>query len=200
MLEGFEQFCKEHEKTIALVEAFSTLAAVIVSLILASFAARANRTRLKAWVDIRRIVHSTIPPETRLRYLAATITNRGITPLRVPFSFFHWQLPGQQNASLMVNPLDAYATDKWVPQQTYPVEILPKASHSFIVSDVATFQETFKEVIQKERFLKRILYRFIRVTILTDDGVRFRAKVGKLVRNEMRSFINMSLGSHRISS
>jgi hypothetical protein len=74
MLDGFEQFCREHEKTIAFVEAFSTLAAVIVSLSLALLASRANRTRLKAWVDIRRIVHSTIPPETRLTYITATIT------------------------------------------------------------------------------------------------------------------------------
>src|SRR5208282_6893050 len=88
MLEAFEEFCKAHEKTIAFVEAFSTLAAVIVSLSFAYLAGRANRTRLKAWVDIKRIVHSTIPPETRLRYLTATITNTGIMPLRVPFGFF----------------------------------------------------------------------------------------------------------------
>src|SRR5262244_3783055 len=55
MLEAFEQFCKEHEKTIAFVEAFSTLAAVIVSLMLAFAARRAANTRLKAWVDINEL-------------------------------------------------------------------------------------------------------------------------------------------------
>jgi hypothetical protein len=68
------------------------------------------------------------------------ITNAGITPLRVPFAFFRWQLPGQKNASVMVNPLDACATDKWVAQRTYSVEISPKATEYFMISDLATFK------------------------------------------------------------
>ncbi len=185
MLEAFEEFCKAHEKTIAFVEAFSTLAAVIVSLSLAYRAGRANKTRLKAWVDIRRIVHSTIPPETRLRYLTATITNTGIMPLRVPVAFFHWQLPRQKDTSYGVNPLDASAMDEWVSQQKYPLEIPPRASHPFLVSNVATFRQEFKEMIDKQSPIRRISYRFVHVTIVTDDGMHFRAKIDNGVRKEM---------------
>jgi hypothetical protein len=177
MLEAFEHFCREHEKTIAFVEAFSTLAAVIISLSLAISASRANKPRLKAWVDTSRMVHSTIPPETRLRYLTATITNTGIVSLRVPVAFFNWQLPGQRNKTLWVTPLDA-SGDERVPPRVYPFEVLPKTSHPFIVSDIATFQENFAEIIRAQNFIKRILYRFVRVTIITDDGSRFRAKIG----------------------
>lgn len=185
VLDAFEQLCKEHEKTIAFVEAFSTLAAVIVSLGLASLASRAHKPRLKAWVDINRMVHSTIPPETRLRYLTATITNTGIVSLRVPVAFFNWQLPGQRNKTVWVNPLDAFG-DERVPQRTYPFEVLPKTSHPFIVSDITTFQENFAEMLRAQNYIKRILYRFVFVTIVTDDGTRFRAKIGENVRREMR--------------
>jgi hypothetical protein len=121
-----------------------------------------------------------------LRYITATITNTGILPLRVPFAFFYWQLPGQKNASVMVNPLDAYATDELVPQRQYPVELLPKATDPFIVSDFATFQATFAEMLREQNFIKRVLYRFVHLTILTDDGRRFRAKIGKDLRREIR--------------
>jgi hypothetical protein len=125
-----------------------------------------------------------------LRYLATTITNTGITPLRVPFAFFNYQLPGQKNSSFMANPMDAYAKDEWVAQRKYPVEILPKATEYFIISDLATFQKEFTDVIKRQSFLRRMLYRFIRVIILTDDGTRFRAKIGKGLRSEFEAIIS----------
>ena len=186
MLEAFEQFCKEHEKTIAFVEAFSTLAAVAISLGLALLARKANKTRIKAWVDVKRIVHTTIPRDQPLRYIGTTITNTGIMPVRIPFAFFHWQLPYERNASIMVMMLDAYGADPWVPQQTYPVEIPPRASHSFLVSDIETFRREHKEIISNEGLLRRVLRRFMGVTIVTDDGTRFKAKLGKAIRRELR--------------
>jgi hypothetical protein len=137
-----------------------------------------------------------MPPETRLRYLTTTITNTGITPLRVPFAFFNWQLPGQKHSSFIVNPMDAYATDEWVAQRKYPVEILPKATEYLMISDIATFQKEFTDMIKTQSFLKRMLYRFIRVTILTDDGRRFKAKIGKGVRTEIEAIINTRADPH----
>jgi hypothetical protein len=104
----------------------------------------------------------------------------------VPVAFFHWQLPRQKNTSWWINPLDVYATDEWVPQQKYPVEIPPRASHPFLVSDVATFRQEFKEMIDKQSLFRRILHRFVHVSIVTDDGMRFRAKIDKGVRREIR--------------
>jgi hypothetical protein len=98
-LEHLDLILGHYPHVVATLEAVSTFAAVVVSLALASAARRANKPRLKAWVDIGTIVHSTIPPESRVRYLTATITNTGITPLRVPVAFFHWQLPRQKYKS-----------------------------------------------------------------------------------------------------
>jgi len=86
----------------------------------------------------------------------------------------------------MINPLDAYGTDQWVSQQKYSVEIPPRASHPFLVSDMAKFPQEFKEMINKQSLIRRILHRFVHVTIVTDDGMRFRAKIDKGVRREMR--------------
>jgi hypothetical protein len=186
-LEHLDVILARYPHVVATLEAVSTFAAVVVSLALASAARRANKTWLKAWVNIKFIVHSTIDPQNRPIYLTATITNTGMMPLRLPFSFFHWQLPRQKNASWMVNPMDYYGTDQWVPQQTYPIEIPPRATHECFISDIATFRQSFQEMARQHRgWSGRILLRFVRVTILTDDGTRCRAKISDNVQKEMR--------------
>jgi hypothetical protein len=55
-----------------------------------------------------------------------------------------------------------------------------------MVSDIATFQETFADMLRNQNFMNRILYRFVRVTIVTDDGTLFRAKIAKDLRKEIR--------------
>jgi hypothetical protein len=48
MWKTFEQFCKDHEKTIEFFQTVATLLAVIVSLFIAWLARRASNTRLRA--------------------------------------------------------------------------------------------------------------------------------------------------------
>ncbi len=39
---------------------------------------------------------------------------------------------------------------------------------------------------ERPSLVGRIFLRFARVTIFTDEGMRFRAKIGKALRNEVR--------------
>src|SRR5260221_5270400 len=91
MFEWIEQFCKAHERTIAAIEAVSTFSAVVVSLALASMAQRANRTKLKAYLNRSFIMHSSIDPNNRPKYITVGITNTGVMPLRIPLASFHWR-------------------------------------------------------------------------------------------------------------
>jgi hypothetical protein len=138
MLNALEELLKEHQHTIAALGALSTFAAVVVSLMLAWRAGRAAQTRLTASVRLSVIMHSTLDPKNPPRYITVSITNTRNMPLRVPLSFLSWKIPLRRGVWI-VNPLDGYATDPLIPQKRYPVEIAPRASETFYVSDLKTF-------------------------------------------------------------
>jgi hypothetical protein len=141
------------------------------------------------------IVHSTIDPRKPPTYLTATITNKGVRPLRLPFAFFSWQLPFERGA-WTVNPYDAYVTpDVYVNRQTYPIEIPPRASHTCFVSDIETMRESLTQVASEAGFLGRLRFRCIRVTIITDDGALFRGRVSKQLRKEIAKIGRKAIGS-----
>jgi hypothetical protein len=125
------------------------------------------------------IVHQLVDKKNRPSYLTASVSNKGIVPVRISFSFFHWRMPFRRG-TWMANPHDAYGGhDQWVPRQRYPVEIPPKASHSFFVSDKQTFHSVLKEMTSGPRAIPKWALRFMRVVIVTDDG----STSGKDVRN-----------------
>ncbi len=181
MLNGLEEFCKNHQHTIAALGALSTLTAVVVSLMLAWRAGRVTRTRLKANVDTSFVAHSTIDPKNPPRYLTVSITNTGLGALRVPFSFFRWKVPFSRSFWL-VNPLDGYGKDNLIPQKRYPVEIQPRASETFYVSDLQTFIEMSEKMQNETRGVPRFCLRHIKAVIRTDDGLVFKARISKGVR------------------
>ena len=84
----------------ATIEAISTFAAVVVSLSLALAAQMANKTRLKASVSTSIITHSTQKGKNKPTYDVANITNTGIMPLSIPFSFFHWRAPFKRSGRI----------------------------------------------------------------------------------------------------
>ncbi len=188
MLNAVEEFCRDHQHTIAALGALGTLIAVVVSLVLAWRAGRATRTRLKANVDTSFIAHSTIDPKNPPRYLTVSITNIGIGSLRVPFSFFRWKVP-LSRSFWTVNPLDGYGQDRdsLIPQKHYPVEIQPRASETFYVSDLQTFIQTIERTRNETRGLPRFCLRFIKAIIRTDDGLVFKVRISKGVRKRWRA-------------
>jgi hypothetical protein len=98
MLNWLEQFSEANQHTIAALGAVSTLAAVVVSLVLASIAQRSSRTRIKASASVRVIVHSTLEGKPKPEYVTVAITNVGLLPGIIPFSFFHWKPVGLRAA------------------------------------------------------------------------------------------------------
>jgi hypothetical protein len=129
-LQNLDDFLGRYPHIVSALEAFSTFAAVLVSLTLALIAQRSNRTQIKAFASIGIILHSTLEGKPTPTYLTAEITNMGIMPIQIPLSFFHWKVPFKRGAWL-VNPLDYTQTDEWIPQKKYPVEIRPRGSVTF---------------------------------------------------------------------
>ena len=130
MLNQLEQLSESYQHTIAALGAISTFAAVVVSLLLASIAQRSRRTRIKARARVSVIHHSTLAGMSKPKYVAVEITNVGLMPAVIPFSYFHWKVP-LHSGYWMMNPWDYVEHDPWVAKRTYPFEIRPRRSETF---------------------------------------------------------------------
>lgn len=184
MFETIEEFFKNHQFTIAALGAVSTFAAVFVSLMVALWSQRRLRTQLKAEVTTATIVHETLDSQNPPTYCTVSITNTGLMPLRVPLSFLRWKLP-LKRPWMPLSPLDADGTDPLIPQKRYPVEIAPRTTKQFYVSDIETFRKKHAAIFKGSGLIDRIRYRFIKAIILTDDGRQFRARIAKPLCDEL---------------
>jgi hypothetical protein len=183
MLNWLEQFSAANQHTIAALGAISTFAAVVVSLVLASIAQRSSRTRIRASATVSLILHSTLKEKPKPEYITVEITNVGLMPAMIPFSFFHWKMPFSRGY-WMVNPWDSAQHDPWVPMRTYPAEIRPRASATFFLSEIDVFRSTMAEKLQEVRHL-RWRARFIKAIVRTDDGKLFKVKLDKPIQREL---------------
>jgi hypothetical protein len=177
-----EHFLNHYPRIIAAVEAISTFAAVIVALWLSR---RASQTRLTAYLAKQFISDPTTTD--RPEYLVALITNTGVMTFYISLSFLVWTRPYRKTTGWQLGfPLDFWATDKLIPQQKYPVVLQPKASHHFIIANIATFRQVMRQCLISQSKLGRFLFRFVRITIRTDDGSYARGKIAKEIRDELR--------------
>jgi hypothetical protein len=180
-----EAFFAEYEKTISALGAISTLAAVIVSLWLAG---RAEKTRLKAHVSGTMIVHESIDPNKRPKFVSVNITNLGTMPFRIQFSFFYWRVPFCKE-SWLISPLDFFAVTPMVPQRKYPVTIEAKHSESIFLSDKATFQSEMAKSFQRLSWFPVLRAYFIKAMICTDDGTTCEARISKDLKKEIITLV-----------
>jgi hypothetical protein len=178
-----EHFSETNQHTIAALEAASTFAAVVVSLVLALLANRSSRTRARVSVQVQFIFRPTLDGKTKPEYVTATITNIGVMPASIPISFLAWKVPFYSDY-LQAVPWDYAQHDRWAPQRVYPTEIKPRASETFFLPDLSGFRTTMAEKLQRIRLLPCRI-RFIKAIILTADGRRFRVKLDKSVRREL---------------
>jgi hypothetical protein len=192
MFSSLEEFLKNHEHTVAAIEAISTFAAVVVSLWLALASQRANKPRLKASVSTNIIMHSTLNDKNKPTYVVANITNTGIMPLSVPFAFFHW-CASFKWGTWFITPHDYSASDEWVPQKKYPVEIKPRSSENFFLSEKSMFCDQFREVFATANFFDRCRFYYFKAIVITDDGKIFKVAINRRLRKELRELLRESI-------
>jgi hypothetical protein len=185
MFAELEDFFKAHEHTVAALEAVSTLAVVVVSVTLALLAQRANRTKIKAFVSMSVMLHSTLEGKPKPTYVTVFIRNVGVMPVMIPFSFFHWKAPFKAGG-WTVNPWDYSAGDEWVPQKRYPIEIKPRSSETFFLAEKSVFRSTMLEMLSGANFIDRCRFRFLRARVVTDDNKLFDVKTDCTLHKELR--------------
>lgn len=198
---GWEAFFGSYQHSIAALEAFATVAAVVLSLAFALMAQRATRTRAKAFAQIVTMHHVTLG-DSRPAYVTVYIRNAGLNSLMIPFSFFYWRMPFEwekpfSQRGWSVVPWDYSQGDALVPQKHYPVEIKPRSAEDFFLADIETFRVGFREIFEGANFLERCRFRFLKGRILTVDGKLFPVKISRTLRKELRELLQSTSAIHK---
>ncbi|MCK1525618.1 hypothetical protein [Bradyrhizobium sp. 17] len=181
---SLEEILKAHQFTIAALGVLGTFAAVTVALVNSYMTARASRTNLHAWASINVVYHDSIKGTELPRYLVISIRNLGVMPVHIGAGFFHWKVPFQRQL-YEVLPLDIAAGDEWAPQRKYPIEIKPRTSDRFFLSDLETFRQYSRQHFVGSSIWSRIMGRFLSAIIFTDEGKVFKVVLDKTVRKQL---------------
>lgn len=185
--ERLEHFLSHYPHVVAGLEAVSTFAAVVVSLSLASLARRANQTRLRARLYVAQLIQQGIDPKNPPQYVALSITNTGMLPLRLSFAFFYWKIPFTRSL-MLIKPLDYFpGADPHIPARPYPIEIHPRTSETIYVSTLRTMRKNFKQMRQCKTRARRFLSGLMKAKVATEDGLTFNVKLSNDIRREIKA-------------
>jgi hypothetical protein len=184
VFDQLETFSREHQYTISALGVVGTFCAVIVSLTVALIAQRSNRTQIMAYVSKSVIHHSTLEGKVKPTYVTVHIKNKGLLPVAIPFSFFHWRVPFRRDGWI-VNPWDYSQGDDWIPQRRYPFEIKARAAETFFLADIETFRSETQKLFAGNTFVERCGLHFLRARVITDDGLIFDAKLDRSIQKEI---------------
>ena len=173
---AIENFLAQYPATISMTASAATVAAVIVALYLAR---RQSRSRLRVFADIKLYVSSeaqiatpVLELENAPQIIMVTISNVGQVAVSIPYwSSFVWSVPGGKRMAAQ-NPKEPDFRHQ-------PIELFPGKSASIVLSDdLPGYQAMMKELANASRIGPWSIH-FPRLTIMTEIGDRFRAKIGK---------------------
>jgi hypothetical protein len=180
---NLEDFLKAHQYTVAALGVLGTFSAVVVALFASVAAIRASWTKLSARASISVIRHSSLQGKALPKYLVVFIRNLGTMPVHLPLGFFRWKLP--LRGTYEVLPQDYSATDEWVAQRKYPVEIKARASDTLFLTRIAMFQEQALTDFIGMSVWSRFRSHFLSAYVLTDEGTIFKVKFDSSLRKEL---------------
>jgi hypothetical protein len=164
-----------HAHTIALLEAASTTAAVIVALWVSYAAKRAGQPRLTASVQVMQIIYGDGRPiEDAPTYVAVRVTNVGPVPVRLHSNLFSYHLRFTKSPWWLVMPVDEPG-DGHVTRRQYPFVLLPHTSETIFLTAIERFRSDTPRILDSRWFGRKIATRLLRGTIYADGAGQFRA-------------------------
>ena len=175
-----EAFLSQYPVTISAISASATAGAVIVALCLAR---RQSRARLRIFADINLYISSEaqtgspiLDTKNAPRMISVTINNVGQVAVSISYwSSFVWSVMGSKEMA-MQNPAKPDFRSE-------PIVLLPGKSVSIVLSfDLPAQAAMMKGLATKSR-LGAWSLRFPRLTVRTEVGDCFQAKLGKSLRS-----------------
>ena len=110
-------------------------------------------------------------------------------PVHIPMGFFHWKLSFERGLHEVI-PLDFGADDAWAPQRKYPVEIKPRSSEMFFLSDISGFRDYTRKDFIGTSIWSRLRSRFLRALVFTDEGKLFKVVFDSSLQKELARLRN----------
>lgn len=175
---AIEEFARNYQYTILMVGVLGTLGAVVVAL----WANRANRTRIKASADIGILFEQCERGHRKHRYLTVAVANLGQLPVAIPEDFFEMRLLFGRKRMWVVTA-DENPEASYIPRAGYPVDIQPRKSSRFIVYRDSSFVGMCLDLIGDNHFLRCVRLNRLRIYVTTADGVRVKAKLPPALRS-----------------
>jgi hypothetical protein len=175
-----EDFLAQYPATISTVAAGATVAAVITALYLAR---RQSRAVLRVFADVSRY----ISPEAQRRQpvmdlqdapqiITVTIQNVGPVTVTMPYwGSFVWSVPAGKKRATQ-NPAEPDFRHQ-------PIELVSGKSASIVLSRDLPGHRAMMEDLASASWLGKWSLRFPRLTVSTEIGNRFRARLGKSLRD-----------------
>ncbi len=178
-----ENLLAQYPATISTTAAGATVAAVIVALYLAR---RRSRGRLRIFADVNRYISSeaqkrspTIDLKDHPLIITVTISNVGPVAVSISYwSSFVWSVLGGKKVAAQ-NPAEPDF-------RSQPIELLPGKSATIVLSYDLPGHRTLMKNLAGTSWLGTWSLRFPRLTVSTEIGDRFRARLGKSLRELTR--------------
>lgn len=179
-MNAIETFLAQYPSTISALAAVSTFAAVVVALYLAR---RQHRPRLQVFADINLYISPDAPRDSTgvvdmkdaPRVITVTIRNIGLTPVSISYwSAFWWSVLGGKETAIQ-NPVEPVFKNE-------PIELQPGKSASIVLSNDLEAISTLMKSLAATSRLGNLSRFFPRLTIMTEVGYKFRAKLGNSLR------------------
>ncbi len=183
MMSDIETLFTNYQHTIEAIGAVSTFAAVVASLFLAR---SSSKSKIEAYTSIMIFTQGDGVKRDNPHFLTVSITNTGLTPVRIPFAFFCWKFPFK-SGSFLITPLD-YVGANLINRKVYPFKIEAKHSELFFLSDLETLRSEMSKVAQDICPFQLL---FIRAKVGTEDGTVISAKISKDLRKEFKKIAKL---------
>jgi hypothetical protein len=183
-----EELCKTHQHLIAAVGAFTTLAAVCVSLYLAR---RSETVCLRALLSIG--VSATSPSQLVILQIYNTrVRPASLAPPPCFESCFEWRVPfrRQRQHETMISSINSVYS---INREKLGNDITVTAPMKIEVTDIDTFRTQFTGVLpcieEKLRYFPKTRLKRLGGVIYTNDDRRFRVALSIAMTGEIRSLI-----------
>lgn len=190
-----EAWLNQYEATFHALSAFSTFAAVLVSLWLGVEALWAQAPRFRAWLTTNVVIDdANLPAGFRPEFVVVSITNKGTIPIRIPWSFFHWK-PRFGRMTMLITALSFVENgreqyDHYAALLRTPVEVVPGQSQTIFLANLDQDERTLRQIVEtSDTWLEYWNARLARPIVYAEDGTSCWVKISPEYRKRRRELL-----------
>ncbi|MFC4170052.1 hypothetical protein [Teichococcus aestuarii] len=178
-----EKWATSYEKTISLVSAVSTTAAVVVALWAAWLAKAAHKPKLRARLVKMAVATRESGPVGE--YISVVVNNVGLVPINLNQFCFRLRASLYKKTSVISVPVHAVG-DKVIHTVVFPVTVNPNTSFTLFILEEKQFEYVARRFLNHNWCNRLILAELTGAYLWTDGEFMFPVKISKDIRKQFR--------------